>query len=127
MIYGVGIDIVEIYKIKKIVSYSGDKLAERIFSAAELKIYQQQKHSSIHFFLAKRFAIKEAVSKAFGTGLGQGITFTQLEVFNDKQGKPILHLLSAAALLAKMLALKNMHITVSDTNEYACAVAIFEQ
>lgn len=126
MIYGVGIDIVEVYKIKKIVTYSGDKLAKRIFSTSEWEIYQKRKNRSIHF-LATRFAAKEAVSKAFGTGMCKGITFTQLEIFNDKLGKPILHLLSSAALLAKKLALKEAHITLSNTNTYACAMVIFEQ
>lgn len=126
MIYGIGVDIVEICEIKRILSYSGDKLAKRILSMAELQMYHKKKNSSVHF-LATRFAAKEAVSKAFGTGICRGITFTQLEVFNDKFGKPVLHLLSYAALLAERLALKNMHITLSNTNTYACAVVVFEQ
>lgn len=127
MIYGIGVDIVEIYKIRKIVSYSGDRLAKRILSITEFDIYQRQKKNGIIRFLATRFAVKEAVSKAFGTGIRQGITFTQLEVLHDEKGKPVLHLLAYAEFLAKTLALKNMHITVSDTHAYACAMAIFEQ
>lgn len=126
MIYGVGIDIVEIYKIRRIVANSGDKLAKRILSIAEWKTYQKKKNRSVHF-LATRFAAKEAISKAFGTGICRGITFTQLEIFNDTLGKPVLRLLSCAALLAKHLALKKMHITLSDTNTYACAMVIFER
>lgn len=126
MIYGVGVDIVEIYKIRKIVTCSGDKLAKRILSMAEWQIYQYKKNRSIRF-LATRFAAKEAVSKAFGTGMRQGIAFTQLEVFNDKMGKPVLRLFSQAAVLAQKLALKEMHITLSDTNAYACAMAVFER
>lgn len=126
MIYGIGVDIVEVYKIKRIVACSGDKLAKRILSISELKIYQQKKNRSMNF-LATRFAAKEAVSKAFGTGMRQGITFTQFEIFNDTLGKPMLRLFSYAALLAKRLELTKMHITLSDTNTYACAVVIFEQ
>lgn len=125
MIYGIGVDIVEIYKVRKIVICSGDKLANRILSMKELKIYLK-KNRSIRF-LATRFAAKEAVSKAFGTGIRQGLTFTQFEIFNDRLGKPILHLLSYAELLAKQLKLKGMHVTLSDTNTYACAMVIFEQ
>lgn len=126
MIYGVGIDIVEICKIRRIVGYSGDRLAKRILSISEWHIYKQKKSNAIRF-LATRFAAKEAISKAFGTGICQGISFAQLEIFNDKLGKPVLHLLSYAALLAKKLELKNMHITLSDTQIYACAMVVFEK
>lgn len=126
MIYGVGVDIVEVCKIRKIVAYSGDRLARRILSISEWQIYQYRKNRAVRF-LATRFAAKEAVSKAFGTGIRHGITFTQLEVFNDRLGKPVLRLLSRAALLAKELALKEMHITLSDTSTYACAMVVFER
>lgn len=126
MIYGVGIDIIEICRIKRIVGYSGDRFAKRILSMSEWHIYRQKGNRAIRF-LAMRFAAKEAVSKAFGTGMHQGVSFTQFEIFNDKLGKPVLHLLSYAALLAKNLALKNMHITLSDTEVYACAMAILER
>lgn len=125
MIYGIGIDIVEIYKIKKIVMYRGDKLAQRILSIPEWRTYRN-KNRSVHF-LATRFAVKEAASKALGTGICRGITFAQFEVFNDTWGKPVLRLLSYAKLLAEKLALKNMHVSVSDTSSYACAVVIFER
>ncbi len=125
MIHGIGIDIVDIKKIKKIITHSGDKLANRVLSESEWKIYKYKKNS-VHF-LAKRFAAKEAVSKAFGTGMGQGVAFRQIEVFNDKLGKPILHLFSYAALLANELSLKKMHITLSDTRSYACALVVLER
>ncbi|WP_041567541.1 holo-ACP synthase [Candidatus Blochmanniella pennsylvanica] len=125
VIHGIGIDIVDIRKIKKIITHSGDKLATRILSKSEWKIYKNKKHP-VHF-LAKRFAAKEAVSKAFGTGINQGVTFNQIEIFNDKLGKPMLHLFSCTALLANKLSLKKMHITLSDTNSYACAFVILER
>ncbi|URJ28432.1 holo-ACP synthase [Candidatus Blochmannia vicinus] len=125
VIHGIGVDIVDIIKIKKIITHSGDKLAKRILSKSEWKIYQNKKHPVR--FLAKRFAAKEAVAKAFGTGINQGVTFSQIEIFNDKLGKPMLHLFSYTALLANKLSLKKMHITLSDTNLYACALVVFER
>lgn len=125
MIHGIGVDIVDIRKIKKIITHSGDKLATRILSESEWKIYKNKK-CPVHF-LAKRFAAKEAVAKAFGTGISQGVTLNQIEIFNDKLGKPMLHFFSCTALLANKLSLKKMHITLSDTNSYACAFVILER
>lgn len=64
--------------------------------------------------------------KAFGTGVTCGITFNQLEIYNDSLGKPMLRLFSHAAFLAKKIELIKTHITVSDTDQYACAMVIFE-
>lgn len=124
MIRGIGIDIVEIDKIEKVVIRFGDKLARRIFRESELKVYYKKKHSVR--FLSKRFAAKEATSKAFGTGMNQGIAFNQIEIFNNSFGKPMVRLFSDAAVLAKKLDLTNIHITLSDTYRYVCAVVIFE-
>lgn len=122
--YGIGIDIVEINRIKKIVEWSGDKLAKRIFRESELEIYYQKK-CSIQF-LSNRFAAKEATAKAFGTGIMNRIKFNQLEIYNNDLGKPMLRLFSNADFLAKKLELTGMHVTISDTNQYACAMVIFE-
>lgn len=123
MIYGIGVDILEIDKIKKIVESRGDRLAKRIFRDSELARYYE-KHSIR--FLSKRFAAKEAVLKAFGTGMTHGITFNQLEIYNNYAGKPMLRLFSNAAFLAKKLMLTGMHISISDTDQYVCAMVVFE-
>ncbi|CAD83224.1 holo-[acyl-carrier protein] synthase [Candidatus Blochmanniella floridana] len=124
MIYGIGIDIVEINRIKKIVIRSGDKLAKRILRKSELKLYYSKEYPVR--FLSKRFAAKEAVLKAFGTGMSQGITFSQFEIFNDDLGRPMLRFFSQAAVLAKKLDLVRTHVSVSDTGLYACSIVIFE-
>lgn len=124
MIYGIGIDIIEISRIKKIVKHSGDKLAKRILRESELKLYYNEKYPIR--FLSKHFAVKEAISKAFGTGMTRGISFSQLEILHDGLGKPILRLFNDALLLAKKLDLLKSHITLSDTNLYVCAMVIFE-
>lgn len=124
MIYGIGIDIVEINTIEKLVIRFGDKLARRIFRGSELRMYYKKKHPIR--FLSKRFAAKEAASKAFGTGMNKGISFNQIEIFNNHFGKPMIRLFSNAAELAQELALTNINITLSDTYQYVCAVVIFE-
>ena len=89
MITGIGLDIVEISKIKKIMNRS-DKFAKRILSTREWAIYEDLSTSRKGEFLAGRFAAKEAYSKANGTGIGGKCTFQQIEILNDSLGKPVL-------------------------------------
>ena len=77
-------------------------------------------------FLAKRFAVKEAAAKAFGTGIRNGLAFNQFEVFNDELGKPRLRLWGEALKLAEKLGVVNMHVTLADERHYACATVIIE-
>lgn len=80
-ILGLGTDIVEISRIQAVVERTGERLARRILSPSEWQHYQQ--HQQPVRFLAKRFAVKEAAAKAFGTGIRNGLAFNQFEVVND--------------------------------------------
>ncbi|MBT9432208.1 holo-ACP synthase [Candidatus Sodalis endolongispinus] len=124
-IVGIGTDIVEIERIEAVVSRSGDRLARRILSPDEWRQYQQ--HNQPVRFLAKRFAVKEAASKALGTGIRDGLAFAQFEVCNDALGKPSLRLFDQAAALANRLGVTGMHVTLADERHYACATVIFER
>ncbi|AMA65222.1 Holo-[acyl-carrier-protein] synthase [Candidatus Arsenophonus lipoptenae] len=123
-IIGLGIDLVEIIRIKKITHRLKDRLAKRILSDQELIIYQN--HSQSVRFLSKRFAVKEAAIKALGIGIRNGLTFNQFEVFNDKLGKPVLNLLSQAKILSKTFGIKHIHVSLSDEQHYVCAIVIME-
>ncbi len=123
-IIGLGTDIVEISRIEAVVERSGEKLARRILSPAEWQHYQQ--HQQPIRFLAKRFAVKEAAAKAFGTGIRNGLAFNQFEVVNDVLGKPTLRLHQRAAELATELGVKSLHVTLADERRYACATVIIE-
>ena len=123
-IIGLGTDIVEISRIEAVVERSGEKLAQRILSPAEWQHYQQ--HQQPIRFLAKRFAVKEAAAKAFGTGIRNGLAFNQFEVVNDSLGKPMLRLHQRAAELAAELGVKSLHVTLADERRYACATVIIE-
>lgn len=125
MIYGIGIDLVEIYRIKMIIERNGDRLAKRILTDLELQVY----HNKINpiYFLAKRFAAKEAAVKAFGVGINKGLCFSHFEILNDNLGKPILRLFANAANLARKLFIFNMHVTITDDKYYAYAMVIFER
>ncbi|CUX95701.1 Holo-[acyl-carrier-protein] synthase [Candidatus Gullanella endobia] len=124
-IIGIGIDIVEIERIELILCRSGDRLARRILTLSEWRLYQQ--HNQPIRFLAKRFAIKEAASKALGNGIRNGIAFNQFKICNDALGKPLLRLFDQAATLANRLGITSIHVTVADERQYAYATVIFEQ
>ncbi|UYU31058.1 holo-ACP synthase [Siccibacter colletis] len=123
-ILGLGTDIVEIARIEAVISRSGDRLAQRVLSDYEWTQYQA--HQQPVRFLAKRFAVKEAAAKAFGTGIRNGLAFNQFEVFNDALGKPRLRLRDEAERLAEQMGVKSVHVTLADERHYACATVIIE-
>ncbi|MGY5955854.1 Holo-[acyl-carrier-protein] synthase [Kosakonia sp. BK9b] len=123
-ILGLGTDIVEIVRIEAVIARSGDRLAKRVLSANEWVQYQA--HQQPVRFLAKRFAVKEAAAKAFGTGIRNGLAFNQFEVYNDELGKPCLRLWDEAQRLAGQLGVRSMHVTLADERHYACATVILE-
>ena len=100
-ILGIGTDIVEISRIKRILKKYPEGFAERILHSNELKVLET--HKSPQTFIAKRFSAKEATSKALGTGIAQGVAFKEIEVSNDKNGQPILTLHGTTLDVAKNL------------------------
>ena len=123
-ILGLGTDIVEIARIEAVIARSGDRLARRVLSDNEWAIWEA--HQQPVRFLAKRFAVKEAAAKAFGTGIRNGLAFNQFEVFNDELGKPRLRLWGEAQKLAEKLGVNHMHVTLADERHYACATVIIK-
>ncbi|ORM71356.1 holo-ACP synthase [Pantoea wallisii] len=123
-ILGLGSDIVEIERIAGVIARSGDRLARRVLSAAEWQQYQA--HQQPVRFLAKRFAVKEAAAKAFGTGIRGGLAFNQFEVYNDALGKPGLRFFEQASVIADKLGVRHVHVTLADERHYACATVIIE-
>ncbi len=89
-IIGLGTDIAEIERIEKALNRSGDAFAMRILAESEYQTFLSLKQKGR--FLAKRFAAKEAASKALGTGIAHGVTFHDFVISNDDNGKPILQL-----------------------------------
>ncbi len=124
MIYGIGTDIVEVARIEASVGQFGDDLAKRILAESEYTSYE--KSTTKPRFLAKRFAAKEAFSKALGTGLRAPATFQNIAVSHDELGKPILIL---AIELQAFLTEKNItktHISISDEKNLAAAFVVLE-
>lgn len=124
MIYGIGTDIVEVGRIESSIEKFGDDFAKRILAESEMPSYLATLIKSR--FIAKRFAAKEAFSKALGTGLRVPATFQNIAVSHDALGKPILVL---AKELQDFLTVKNisrMHITISDEKNLAAAFVVLE-
>ena len=124
MIFGIGTDIVEVSRIEASIAQFGDDFARRILADSEFTSYQQS-HIKPRF-LAKRFAAKEAFSKALGTGLRAPATFQNIAVSHDDLGKPILVL--ATELQSMLLGRKitQTHISISDEKNLAAAFVILE-
>lgn len=123
-ILGLGTDIADIERVEKVFARSGDAFAERVLSPSELAIFHSLKLKGR--YLAKRFAVKEAASKALGTGIACGVTFYDFTVSNDERGKPILTLSGKAAELAEAMGAKHVHLTIADEKKYAVATVILE-
>ena len=128
MIIGIGIDIVEINRIGESLKRFGDKFERRVFTTGEILIAISKGNLAIKTnYYAKRFAAKEAFSKAIGLGIGRGINFTDIEIINDSNGKPKIKLTtSAKQFLQKHLNQNNFKIdlSVSDTRDIAQAIVI---
>lgn len=125
MIVGTGVDIVEIDRIQKIVDRYGDAFAKRILCENEYEDYEKQKKSAR--LIARRFAAKEAVAKALGTGFSEGITMRMICVAHDESGRPIIKLYDKARERADSLGVENLLISISDERHYAMAFAVIEK
>ena len=124
-IFGIGTDIVNIKRMEKSLKKNGKKFKNRIFSKKEI-IYCENSKNPFAFY-AKRFAAKEALSKALGTGIRKGISFKNIEISNDKLGKPFINLNgSTADFLKKKIKTKKyfIYLSLSDDNPWAQATVI---
>ncbi len=125
MIFGTGLDIVEIERIKKSLKKYSPRFENKIFTSKEIDYCQSQADPGKHF--AARFAVKEAVSKSLGTGINHDVGFKDIEVVNQASGKPIVKMSGRGKKLFEKLQLKSIHISISHDRYYAIAHAIAEQ
>ena len=124
-IFGIGTDIVNIKRIEKSLKGKNNNFKKRIFSQNEI-IYCEKKKNPFSFY-AKRFAAKEALSKALGTGIRNGINFKDIEILNDNFGKPSIKLKGSTANFIKK-KIKNkkysIYLSLSDDVPWAQATVI---
>lgn len=120
MIKGIGIDIIEIERIKKAVE-KNEKFLHRIFTEQEL-LFFSAKHYQLNT-IAGNFAAKEAVMKAMGTGL-RDFKWVDIEILRDELGKPIVHLHKNAREIVEKQGISEIMVSISHSRDYAVAQAI---
>ena len=127
MIIGIGTDIVDVERIEKVINKYGNKFKKKCFTDVEIN-RSENRYNQVNSY-AKRYAAKEACSKALGTGLARGIFWKDISVENNINGKPSIRLFNKALYRLKKLSKKKCSIvlSLSDEKKYAVAnVIIFE-
>ncbi len=124
MILGTGIDIIEVDRIEAAFKKFGERFVQRILCPAELAYCFS--HKSPGPFLAARFAGKEAISKAFGTGIGAQLSWQDMEICRKESGEPFVTLHGKAQTVLAERNGRIVHISLSHTEKHATAVAILE-
>jgi len=124
MILGTGIDLIEVARIAASFEKLGDRFVNRILLPDEIAYSLAHKRPAP--FLAVRFAAKEAVSKAFGTGIGAALGWQDIEIRRRESGEPFVILHGKGRELFESRGAKKLHVTLSHTEHYATAMAILE-
>ncbi len=117
-----GTDIVEVDRVKKAIENGGVKFSEKVFTPDEIQ-YCESRNVVKYQSYAARFAAKEAVSKAFGTGIGKNASFNEIEIIKDSLGKPNVRLTGKAKAFYDSLGASGISISLSHCREYAVAYA----
>jgi holo-[acyl-carrier protein] synthase len=124
MILGTGIDIIEVARIEASHQKFGERFLQRILRPPEIAYCLTHKRPAP--FLAARFAAKEAISKAFGTGIGKQLGWQDMEVCKRESGEPFVVLHDRGLALLQQRGARIVHLTLSHTEHYAAAMAILE-
>lgn len=119
MIKGIGTDIIDVKRIKGMIERTGDRFYTRILTENEIAYCKTFSKPEQHF--AGRFAGKEAYSKSLGTGVGKDYSWKDIEILNDERGKPYIKHLKESDFSKDVY-----HISISHTEEYACAMVTRE-
>lgn len=131
MIIGMGNDLIDIRRISKTLDRFGSRFITRTFTEAEIAKAERRRGAGTHVATyAKRFAAKEACSKALGTGFSSGVFMRDIEVLNDPAGKPVLRLHGGAAQRLKAITpaglTTHIHLTLTDEPPLAQAFVVIE-
>ena len=125
MIYGIGTDMVEIARMQGLLQRWGDKAGRRILAESEMAGFLQATDQAR--FLAKRFAVKEALSKAVGTGVVAPVLLTAIAVTHDELGKPQLVFSTELQDFLQQRGIARSHVSITDEREHALAFVVLEQ
>lgn len=123
-VLGIGVDLVECARIQHSLDRFGDRFLHRVFTDGEITYAQSMKFPARH--LAARFAAKEALSKAFGTGIGKAMAWKDIDVHKKPSGEPFVVLQGGAKDLASNRGVTKVLITLSHTDNHAMAMIVLE-
>jgi holo-[acyl-carrier protein] synthase len=121
-VFGIGIDVVENHRIAEAIQRHGERFLERIFQPGETEYCRSMRNPYPHY--AARFAAKEAVSKAFGTGFAGQVSWRDIEIRRKATGEPFVVLHNGAAVLARQLGIHTVLVSLSHSEGYAVANAL---
>ena len=121
-ILGTGVDIVETGRVGDSITKFGERFLNRCFLPGEIAYCQQMKFPALHF--AARFAAKESISKAFGTGIGQQLGWRDMEICRRETGEPFVKLHDKGEKLARQRGVTQIFVSLSHCKDYAAAQAI---
>jgi holo-[acyl-carrier protein] synthase len=124
MIFGVGIDLVNIPRMETVLNRWGDRFVKRVFTQKEAEVCSQRAYPASSFAL--RFAAKEAFSKALGLGMREGIRWRDIETYHLPGGKPALKLRGKSLETCREKGIVRLHLSLSDESSYGAAVVILE-
>jgi len=125
MIYGIGIDLVDIKRVAKVISRWDDKFIKRVFTEDEAATCYQRAFPPSPFAL--RFAAKEAFSKALGLGMRNGVRWRDIEVFHHPGGKPDLKLYGRSQEICRQNKIVRFHLSLSDEGDHGIAMVVLEK
>ncbi len=120
-----GVDIIEIDRLRESFESLGDAFRDRIFTPNEISYCEGRKMARFHSYAA-RFAAKEAVSKAFGTGIGEAVMWKDIEIISGELGKPQVILLNNAKNIYEKLNAESISLSLSHCENYAVAYVVIE-
>jgi holo-[acyl-carrier protein] synthase len=123
-VIGIGVDLVECGRIERSLDRFGEKFLRRVFTEGEIEYSMSMKFPARH--LAARFAAKEAVSKAFGTGIGKAMGWRNIDIRKKKSGEPFLVFSGSAQELAEKRGVTSAMVTLSHTEQHAMAAVVLE-
>src|SRR5437870_6743673 len=123
-VLGIGVDLVECARIQRSMDRFGGRFLHRVFTEGEIEYSMSMKFPARH--LAARFAAKEAVSKAFGTGIGKAMGWRNIDIRKKPSGEPFLFFAGGAEKLAKERGVSNALITLSHTEHHAMACVVLD-
>jgi len=124
MIVGIGVDIVEIRRLRQALARQGERFMHRVYTPEEQDFCRRRQDPAP--FLAVRFAAKEALFKAIGTGWARGVTWLDVEVRRTEGEAPRLVLRGKAREISDRLGARSLHVSLSHSSDYAVAVVILE-